>query len=109
MKPSIIIYVAALSVSMSARAADTWRIEGIVVDNDGKQVTDFVAGTFWSANGKKWQKDGTFKPARTAKEIAVRWANEGIMLPHPSGIPRISKTVVSPWMSVMTCRLILFL
>jgi thiol-disulfide isomerase/thioredoxin len=88
MRLSTPICVAAFCVSGFAQAADSWKVVGVVVDRDGKPVNEFMAGTFWHANGKKWQEDGTFKPARTAKEIAERWSDEGEMVPHPLTMPK---------------------
>jgi thiol-disulfide isomerase/thioredoxin len=88
MRLSTPICVAAISVSGFVQAADTWNVVGVLVDRDGKPVHDFVAGTFWSANGQKWENDGTFKRNRTAKEIAAHWSDEGEMVPHPVTMPK---------------------
>jgi thiol-disulfide isomerase/thioredoxin len=82
------LLAAAVSVTGFAHAADTWKIEGVVVDENGQPVNDFLVGTFWSANGKQWQEDGRPLSPRTAKEIADFWNDEGVMLPHPRTIAR---------------------
>jgi peroxiredoxin len=64
-------------------SSDRWQIRGRVVDQQGKPVEDFVAATFWSANGKQWDDQGREHSLRGHEQIAAFWQNEGMMAPFP--------------------------
>jgi thiol-disulfide isomerase/thioredoxin len=65
-----------------------WEIRGRVVDAEGKPVDDFVAATFWSANGKLWDERGEPIKIRGAAEWDKFWKDEGAMVAMPKRLAK---------------------
>lgn len=84
MRYSMIVCAALVCVGAPAQAADTWLIEGQVVDEAGKPVADFDAAARWSANGKMWDADGKMTWPKDDAEVPQVWSHEGVMLPWQS-------------------------
>ncbi len=80
--------LAILALATAVYAAETnesWEIHGQVVDEQGKPVEDFVAATFWSANGKQWDDAGKYINADQAN-LGKYWKEEGTLAPYPPGL-----------------------
>lgn len=74
------------ALAQNALTGTTWRAEGSVVDENGAPVTDFIASSFWSANGVQWDEAGVTNPRKTDEEIAAYWSNEGVLAPWPDKV-----------------------
>jgi thiol-disulfide isomerase/thioredoxin len=61
---------------------ETWEVHGQVVDEEGRPVEDFQAGTFWSSNGKQWDEAGA--PIKTGSDdLGKLWKEEGVLAAWP--------------------------
>jgi len=62
----------------------SWQIHGRVVDEQGKPVDDFVAATYWSANGKQWDEHGERIKLHGLTDLDKIWKDEGVLEPFPT-------------------------
>lgn len=63
--------------------AESWHVQGRVVDEQGAPVDDFVAATFWSANGKLWDEAGEYIKVDSDAELTKLWKEEGVLAASP--------------------------
>ena len=62
----------------------SWQIHGRVVDEQGQPVKDFVAATYWSANGKQWDEHGERIKLHGLTDLDKIWKEEGVLEPFPN-------------------------
>src|SRR4051812_48949000 len=68
--------------SVDAEPEEKWEIRGQVVNEEGRPVEDFEAGTFWSSNGKQWDEAGA--PIKTGSDdLGKLWKEEGVLAAWP--------------------------
>jgi len=64
-------------------AEESWQVHGRVVDEQGQPVKDFVAATYWSSNGKQWDKHGERIKVIGHKDLDKFWKDEGVLAALP--------------------------
>jgi thiol-disulfide isomerase/thioredoxin len=83
---SAFVCAALVFLCASARAEETWLIEGQVVDEAGQPVADLDIGLWWSSNGNMWDDDDKVHGPKTDAEAAEFWSHEGVMVPRPESV-----------------------
>ncbi len=79
---NLLAILALVTAVYAAETNESWEIHGKVVDEQGKPVENFVAATFWSANGKQWDDAGKFIKVDQAN-LGKYWKDEGVLEPYP--------------------------
>ena len=79
---NILAILAIVTAVHAAEPDESWEIHGNVVDQQGNPVENFVAATYWSANGKQWDDDGKIMKFDEA-ELGEFWKEEGVLEAFP--------------------------